>query len=99
MFKIYNHLTNMIENHLVLEKQSYGALSSICKLTKPFEEATAFIIMRQVCEALKVMHDNNIVHLDIKESNILINFDKNNIQNRLFARLPLNFSVSDFGIA
>jgi serine/threonine protein kinase len=45
------------------------------------------------------MHDRGVLHSDLKESNILISFDKNNELNPLAANLPLSFKIADLGIA
>lgn len=39
-------------------------------------EAEAIHYMRQVCEGLRHMHENNIVHLDIKPENVLATTSK-----------------------
>jgi serine/threonine protein kinase len=46
--------------------------------TKPFEEATAYVVMRSISLALKSCHMSNILHLDLKEANVLITYEKNN---------------------
>jgi serine/threonine protein kinase len=44
--------------------------------TKPFEEATAYVVMRSISLALKRVHMREILHLDLKEANVLIIHEK-----------------------
>lgn len=67
-----------MEQHLVLEYCQYGSLHNLSVFTKPYDEPTAYVVFRQVCQALLRVHEQKVLHLDIKESNILINFNKNN---------------------
>ena len=45
------------------------------------------------------IHERKILHLDIKENNILINFNKDNQYKSDCAMLPIEFKLADFGIA
>jgi serine/threonine protein kinase len=64
--------------HLVLEFCQYGSLHNLSTFTKPYDEPTAFVVFRQICLALQKVHGQKVLHLDIKESNILINFTRVN---------------------
>ncbi|CAM4765861.1 unnamed protein product [Rotaria magnacalcarata] len=51
-------------------------------------EAEAIKYMRQICEGLKHMHENNIVHLDLKPENIMCE-----------TKTSTNIKICDFGLA
>ena len=61
---------------MILEYCQYGSLHSLSVFTKPYDEPTAFVAMRQVFLALKQCHTHQILHLDLKEANILVQFKK-----------------------
>lgn len=48
---------------------------------------------------LAAIHQNNVAHLDIKETNILICRNEANAKERLTAKLPISLKIADFGIA
>lgn len=58
-----------------------------------FQPHTAVALVRQLCSALKVAHQQNIIHRDIKPGNIIIKDRSAGQDNELFAQLL------DFGIA
>ena len=62
-----------------------GNLFSFVKKRRKLSEKTAKFLFRQIIEGIKHIHQNNIVHRDIKLENILI--DVNN-----------NIKICDFGI-
>lgn len=73
----------------IVEKQEYaagGSLSSRLKRTGRFTLAQTVFVMREVLVALKELHENGIIHRDIKPGNILIAPDG-------------GIRVGDFGIA
>lgn len=51
-------------------------------------EAEVINYMRQICEAIKHMHERNIIHLDIKPENIMCQTKKSS-----------NVKLIDFGLA
>jgi serine/threonine protein kinase len=67
--------------------------------TKPYEEHAAYVVIRQIAQALQSVHRQNILHLDIKESNILIAFNKENQFLTECAHLPLEFKLADWGVS
>lgn len=73
---IYN-VTEYVEN---------GTLEVFLKYTGPIEESLSMLYFAQIVGALKFMHDHNLVHLDLKPSNLL--FDKH-----------FNIKVGDLGSA
>jgi serine/threonine protein kinase len=77
--KVVNPLNGNVEvEHVILEFCSYGSLHSLSVFTKPYEECAAYVAIRQIAPALQNGHRKQILHLDIKESNILICFKKEN---------------------
>lgn len=45
------------------------------------------------------IHERNVIHLDVKSNNILINFNKENQFLPQCGMLPIMFKLADFGIA
>jgi serine/threonine protein kinase len=82
-----------------LERAEYGTLHEFSYYTKPLEETTAFVIFNQILEGLTNLHKESIVHLDLKETNLLIIKDNNNAVNRVSANIPFAVKISDFGIS
>ena len=52
-------------------------LNIICTISKPFTNNQVKKIIKSTAEALKYLHDNEIIHRDIKPSNILIDDECN----------------------
>jgi serine/threonine protein kinase len=67
--------------------------------TKPFEESSAYVVMRQISMALAQIHQKNILHLDLKEANILITYDEGNSERLECAKVPVSFLIADFGVS
>jgi len=63
------------DNHInvVLEYVDQKSLSCILLKFGMFPENLAAIYIAQVLDGLKYLHDNDVIHLDIKAANILIN--------------------------
>lgn len=59
--------------YYVMENLPAGSLAE--KVTKqgPFTEKQALVYVYQVASALSYLHERNIIHLDVKPSNILLN--------------------------
>jgi serine/threonine protein kinase len=97
---IDNSLTGGInEPHLIMEYAKYGTLHSLCLYTKTFSEQLAFVVISQVAKALKACHDKEILHLDLKEQNILIAYQHDNQFRPECAGTPVAFKLADFGIS
>ncbi|GAU87381.1 hypothetical protein RvY_00244-2 [Ramazzottius varieornatus] len=74
---------------LIYEFMSGGELfERITAEDYTMSEAEVVNYMRQICEAVRHMHDNNIVHLDLKPENIMCQ-----------TRKSTNVKVIDFGLA
>ena len=67
----------------------YGSLSRIISAINESKRDTIVkSVIRQTINSLKILHDNNILHLDLKPSNMLIRSDK-----------PFNIVLTDFGLS
>ncbi|CAJ0946878.1 unnamed protein product, partial [Mesorhabditis belari] len=59
--------------HMMLELCSGGAVDDIMiELEKPLTESQIAYIARNCCEALRFLHQNNVIHRDLKAGNILL---------------------------
>ncbi|CAF4372793.1 unnamed protein product, partial [Rotaria magnacalcarata] len=56
----------------ILEYAQKGDLQIVLELEGRLEESKAIKITKQVLEAVAFLHDNKVVHLDIKPKNILL---------------------------
>ena len=88
---------------LTLEYCNGGSLLSCFKKyknknKKPFSEEIVQHIMRQVVEGVKFIHQNGIIHRDLKLDNILVKF-KNNEDLKNLDMLKATVKISDFGIS
>lgn len=46
---------------------------------RPLPEARALKYIRQLCQALQIVHENNLLHLDVKPGNMMLNEEEDNI--------------------
>ncbi|KAK6029906.1 kinase domain protein [Ostertagia ostertagi] len=62
--------------HMMLEFCGGGAVDAIMiELEKPLTEKQIAYVARYTCEAIAFLHDNNIIHRDLKAGNILLTSD------------------------
>ena len=59
--------------YYVMESLPGGSLAGLVKASGPLPEPRAVKYVRQVASALEYIHKRNLVHLDVKPSNILLN--------------------------
>ncbi|OHT02113.1 CAMK family protein kinase [Tritrichomonas foetus] len=88
--QLYENIEDAKNVYLVLEYCEYGALNDLIKEFKKkntylTEEAGKYLFS-QILKGLEYMHQNNIVHNDLKPSNILVSSD-------------LSVKICDFGFA
>ena len=69
-----------------MDYASEGDLLTYLKRKGPMKEQEAFIVMKQLAEAVNYLHENKIAHRDIKLANIL-KFSGNNVK------------LADFGLS
>ncbi len=62
-------------NSVILEEYIDGITVGDILETGLYTDEGAYEVIRQLCNALKVLHDNNIIHRDIKPENIMITND------------------------
>jgi serine/threonine protein kinase len=55
----------------------------------PVEESATKHIIREILKGLDYIHQNNIIHRDMKPQNVLVNFDKEKLEIR----------ITDFGLS
>ena len=61
--------------YLYLEYLPGGSLAKLLYKTGPLPELTVANYTRQILEGLKYLHDNGIIHRDIKSENVLLDSD------------------------
>ncbi|XGW34125.1 hypothetical protein V3C99_018151 [Haemonchus contortus] len=62
--------------HMLLEFCGGGAVDAIMiELEKPLTEKQIAYVARYTCEAVAFLHDNNVIHRDLKAGNILLTSD------------------------
>lgn len=84
---------------MVLEYCPYGNLHALSIFTKPFEEGAAFVVLRQIASTLRLMHKEEILHLDIKEANILLTRSISNENKPECGKVPIQFKLADLGVS
>lgn len=75
--------------HLVLCHLEGGELFDRIKSKQAYQEKTAIQVMRNLLEALKYLHDHNVVHRDLKPENLILASKDNDFDLR----------IADFGLA
>ena len=70
--------TEVFDRALLLPIAPYESLFEMVYFLKPFGELSAFVVFQQVFKGLQEMHGRNIVHLDLKEPNVLLLHDEEN---------------------
>ena len=76
---------------IVMESMDGGELFQRIIDKEKFNEKEAAVIMKDICKALKFLHDNNVAHRDLKPENLLIS-RKNNGYGEIV-------KLTDFGFA
>ena len=96
----------------VMEYCNGGTLSDVLKnymkkYRKPFTLEIIQNFMRQIVEGLKLIHSKNIIHRDLKLSNILVHFKNNSRKTEMIGFNELNYNdflnstikIIDFGLS
>ena len=91
--KLYDFFEDEINYYLIMELCDTDLDTILSKKKKGFNEMEIFLILKQFNNILIKMHENNIIHRDLKLKNILIK--KNNSSNIL----KFDIKLSDFGFS
>lgn len=86
ILKIYECMDTEEYLYLVLEFMENGSLVTVLEKFGPLPESLVIIYVYQALIGLKYLHENNVLHRDIKAANILINKDG-------------GIKLADFGVA
>ena len=80
----HKHIVRIIDTfeengtaYYVMNYHANGSLKEYVEKNGALPEAKALNYTRQLCDALRHIHANNILHLDVKPSNIMIDNDGN----------------------
>jgi serine kinase len=75
---MYDCILRSTKIYMILEYACGGdMLSYIQKLSGPVPDKDCKLWMRQICSALQYLHQNNIIHRDLKLENLLIDSKRN----------------------
>lgn len=73
--RLYDHLEDKHKFYLVLEYVEKGSLYNLIKKKIKLSELEACEIFKQACVGVSFLHENKIIHRDIKSENFLISKD------------------------
>ena len=92
-------IDNLPGNKLIIEKMMYFPNSiDFNKLDVPLSNFNVKIVCLRLLESIKLLHDNDIIHNDLKPQNIIISQDflfsnKNSVKNNYYPHL-IDFGLS-----
>ena len=89
--------------YIIMEYINGGTLSYCLKKYKEkygkfFSEEIVQYLMIQIVNAIKYIHNNNIVHRDLKLENIMVNFDNENDKLNVHM-MKAKIKIIDFGLS
>ena len=89
--------------YIVMEYVNGGSLTDCLKkykskYGKAFPEDIVQYLMKQIVDAIKYIHQRNIIHRDLKLDNIMVKFNSDNDKNNLFLTRA-TIKIIDFGFA
>ena len=89
--------------YIVMEYVNGGSLSDCLKNYKnkygrAFPEEIVQFLMRQIVDAIRYIHQRNIIHRDLKLDNIMVSFDNENDKNNC-NMMRAKIKIIDFGMA
>ena len=86
--KIYDCISTPNHHHLFLEYCAIGTLENYIKNERPNEE-TAIQLFKGICNGYSQLHENGIIHIDLKPLNILLKKEEGVLVPK----------ISDFGLS
>ena len=93
LLETYESKTNL---YLVLELANSGTLEDFMYCKKRVKEAEACVLMSQVFDAVVYLHQNGVLHADIKPANILLHFASAHAKRHI---LDVTVKLCDFGLS
>ena len=93
LLETYESKTNL---YLVLELCNSGTLEDFMYCKKRVKEAESCVLMTQVFDAVVYLHQNGVLHADIKPANILLHFATHNTKKHI---LDVTVKLCDFGLS
>lgn len=84
--KLYNYFEDNKKYYLIMEYCCQGNLYQNLKKINFFSEEHIKRYVKQICSGVKYLHDNNILHRDLKLENLLIDIND-------------NIKITDFGLS
>ena len=88
--RLFDVITTTRYFYLIMEFCNGGDLGKRLKKLKRMEEYTTQKVIYQVSKGLKILHENKIIHRDLKLSNFLIEMNENG---------TYKVKIADFGFA
>lgn len=79
-------LPKMKRQYIVMERMHSDLFEYMIHNGKPFNEYESRIIMFDICQGLQYIHDQNLIHRDLKPQNILVDSS-------------MNLKITDFGLS
>ena len=83
---VYDYFSIGQTSYLVMQYVDGLGLSELIESEAPLHPVVAAVICREICMAIEYAHKNNVIHRDIKPTNVLISKDG-------------KLKVTDFGVA
>lgn len=74
IIKLYTFFSDDAYLYLLMEMCTSGHLYDLLKSKKNLPEKTTKIIVKQLCQGIDFLHQNDIIHRDLKLENILYHF-------------------------
>lgn len=93
--RLYSAQTNKNNIYLIMEYCNAGDLSSLIKQAGPLLEELTRKFVRQIASALKVLHDRDVIHRDLKPQNLLLCFH----EGTAYRKHAFTLKMTDFGFA